>query len=156
MDTEQVLREIRVLLGDALASIGDAAPSFTDEYLLELVHSASAVGAATGVLDTHYSVSAADPAAEASFSALEITPEPSLIDGLILAAFAVYRLVSGDLQSKVANGDLGVRFKTGLEEISTVEAARHMDKASTNLLKHVRYLITIKLSGGGRFTSRVQ
>jgi hypothetical protein len=153
MTAADVLREFRRLLGEALVSLGDAAPAFTDEHLVEYIKGsllgAEAVGVVTGYTLTEQNVG------QPTYT-FTIAPDPSSIDGLILATMSAAALLSGDLNARIRDGSLGVKFVTGLEEISTIEAGRRYTGALNDIQKHVRYLIVRKLSNGTEYASRVQ
>jgi hypothetical protein len=150
MTMAEVLQAMRIQLGDALTPFGEAAPSYSDKVLAEFVRDAAQFCRATGIFSQDYTVeipSAGPPT---------ISPLPEMIDGLILGALSVENLLSGDLVTRARQGELGVRFETGMEVISTVEAGKHVAGAVNYARRRFRYLVTQKLSSTLSATKRVQ
>lgn len=150
MTGTDVLREVRRLLGEALVTLGDAAPVYSDAFIVEYLEGAALHGEAVSIFTDEFLVSVD------SDDAVIITPEPANIDGLLLAAIAVSQIVSGDFVGQVKEGELGVSFSTGLESISTIEASRKISEAVQRTADRVRYLTMQKLSKRGQFSTRVQ
>jgi hypothetical protein len=108
--------------------------------LLEIVKSSNRLLFATGVLDVEYVI-------DGNVTPPTMTPEPEeYIDNLLIATYAAYVLISGDLSRKVRSGELGIRFKSGQDEISTGEASRHMSSIAKDIMKEYRGLVISKLS----------
>lgn len=156
MTTKDVVREMRRLLGEALVTLGDASPIYKDEFLLEHLDGVAEKLAANGVMTVRYQVDFNELDSNDDPIEPSITPEPDALDGLILAAHAVCEILSGDLSEKVRQGDLGVRFKSGIEDISTVEASRRIAEVVTKALEDARYWTIIKLSRNRTFLTRPQ
>lgn len=148
MDASAVLRKMRRMLGEVAYTIGDEVmPVFTDEYLLEYVQDAAEYLEIANIGDRVYSIDLFPPT---------ITPEPSTADGSLLATWAAAKLLSGDLSKKIRDGDLGIRFRTGLNEISTVEASRRVNDQAKELFQEFDRLVTLKLAKRAGGAERVQ
>jgi hypothetical protein len=132
-----ILKEMRRRLGEVLVTLGEALPIYSDDFLLDYVAGAALHMNVMGFGDASYSVNLVDNT---------ITPEPSDMDGILLSAMAVMDLVNGDTLKKVIEGELGVRFKTGMEELSTTEASKEIRKAAQDLKMWFMRLKTHKLS----------
>lgn len=145
MDATAVLKVMRRRLGEVAAILGESSPTWDDDYLMEYVQGAALLHEAKDI-GTDYTV-VVDPAS--------LDPEPNVVEGMLLALKAAADLLGGDLTFKVAAGDLGVRFRTGLEEISTVEASRRISEVASKAEGEYRSLLTHYLSGNTT-ASRIQ
>lgn len=135
MTTAQVLKEIRRRLGNVSGILDPISLEYQDDFLLEYVQSALDYLFVMTIVDVEYTLVSS-----------EITPEPSTIDGLLVAAYVSFYLLSGDVQYKVRSGELGTRFKSGQDEISTVEAARLITNIVDMAEKEYRRLVMAKKS----------
>jgi hypothetical protein len=146
VNAQAVLAEMRRRLGEALVTIGADTPDYPVELLMDYVFGAALYLDAMGISPTVYAVVLSPPA---------ITPEPSTIDGLLLATRACADLLAGDTAAKVRNGELGVRFRTGVDELSTVEAARMIKDAGGDLERRFVSIKMLKLSTTDTASQRV-
>lgn len=138
MDALAIIAVMRRRLGEALVTIGETVPpEYSDGLLLEYVRGAALELGVLGITDTEYTVDVVNST---------IIPEPSNIDGLLLGAKAVADLVSGDLVRRVTSGEMGIRFRTGVDEISTIDAGRHIGQEGAKLNQWYRHIATLKLS----------
>lgn len=139
------MSEIRRRLGDLSGILGLKTPEYSDDALLETISGSLNDLIARKVFTTSYTISGSS-----------ITPEPSLLDGLIIATWSVNDLLTGDFVSKVRSGGLGVRFRSGQDEISTVEAAKKVVTVQENARKEFRELVNIKMANITDSASRLQ
>lgn len=139
MVVADILRQMRRSLGEVLVTLGLGTANYTDEYLLEYIEGAGLLLGVLGVTDSAFVV---------DVNAGTILPEPTTIDGLLLAARASADLVEGDLLASLINGDLGVSFKSGVDEINTTEAARVVKKELASLEQWYSQIKVLKLSKG--------
>lgn len=138
MDALAIIAVMRRRLGEALVTIGETVPpTYSDRLLLEHVSGAAIELEVRGMLDDEYTV---------DVDTSTITPEPSTIDGLLLGARAAADLVSGDFVGRILTGELGVSFRTGVDSISTTEAARLISNEAKSLNSWFRQLATLKMS----------
>lgn len=142
MTTEDVLREIRVRLGDVDGILDEANVDYSDSYLLQHLMSAALHLEALSIVDTVYTVDT------------DISPEPSVIDGLLLASHSVMQLLGGDLSTKIRNGEYGIRFKSGQDEISTIEASKKIESLLALAKKDFRSYVIARI--GDKSTSAVR
>lgn len=144
MNAAAIIKEVRRQLGDVLGKVGvEDYPEFSNKEILEGIESAAAYLTIAELGDDSYQV---DVAAET------ITPEPSTFDGLLLATKVAADILRADISRKIRQGVYGVRFRTALNEVSTVEASRHIDKEAESLQKQFEKLVVMKISRSG--TSR--
>lgn len=138
MTAAEILKHIRRRIGEVGYVIGeDASAIYSDEYLLEYVDGAHIYLDAIDAMDDDYVV---------DVSGASITPEPSDYDGLLIALKASADLMAGDLTAKIREGALGVRFRTGVDEISTAEAGRIVAQLAQKHEKSFERLKTTKLA----------
>jgi hypothetical protein len=145
MNSAAILREIRRRVGDVDGILDSANQDSSDEAWFEYIDGAVNFMSATDITATTYVV-----------SGTSILPEPTTIDGLLFASWSVWTFLAGDLATKVRNGDLGIRFKTGQDEISTVEAARRIESVATQAEKEWRSLVNMRVSDKTDAATRVQ
>lgn len=147
MTAAAILKEVRKLLGDSLSNVGiEDFPEFTAKQILEGLESAAWFMEVAELGDFVYTV---DVAAET------ISPEPTTMDGLLLAAKTAADILKTDTSKKLRHGAYGVRFRTALNEISTVEASKHISQEAKSLQEHFERLKMLKLSRRGT-SQRVQ
>lgn len=139
---QDILREIRIRTGDVEAFLFDAMPELSDIHLFEFIRTASRYLYAVGILNIDYSFSV-DPDTDE----LLVSPTPFYIDVLLIATYALYLYMTDDLKSKIVSGELGVRFRSGQDEISTIEASRQLANVTNDIFKEYRSLVMAKLSG---------
>lgn len=145
MTSDTIIKEVRVRLGDVDGIIDSAALDYTDAYLFHYVDASNNFLNSTRVITATYVV-----------SGTTISPEPSVLDGLLLASYSAYSLLSSDLSKKVRNGELGIRFKSGQDEISTVEAAKKIEETANEAYKNYRLLVMARFSDSSLSMSRLQ
>ena len=145
MNGVTILREIRRRVGDVDGIIDSAYKDVSDEFWYEYIDGAVNFLDANEITTATYVV-----------SGTSILPEPTSIDGLLVASWAVSTFLSADLAKKVRNGDLGVKFKTGQDEISTVEAARRIEGVASEAEKEFRSLVNMRVSDKSDASIRVQ
>jgi hypothetical protein len=142
MDAERIIKEIKLRLNKYL-EILDTDPE--DSYYLDYIQSSADFLAATNVLTVEYSVDED-----------EISPETSAIDGLLIATYSTAMILDADLTGKVRSGQFGIRFRTGQDEISTVEVSKQMAAAAEALMRDFRDLVIAKVSGREDVAHRLQ
>jgi len=145
MDGMTVLKEIRRRVGGVEGILDSINIDYSDEFWFEYVDGAVNFLSATDIITATYLV-----------SGTVISPEPSTIDGLLLANWTVWTYLASDLSKKVRSGELGIRFKTGQDEISTVEAARKIETIADQAEKSFRHLVGMKLADKDGKAVRVQ
>lgn len=145
MNGVTILKEIRRRVGDVDGIIDSANQDSSDEVWFEYVDSAVNFLDANDITTTTYVV-----------SGTSILPEPSTIDGLLVASWSAFRFLSGDLAKKIRNGELGIRFKTGQDEINTSQAAEKIESAASQAEKEFRQLVNMRVSDKTGKATRVQ
>jgi hypothetical protein len=145
MDSVTILKEIRRRVGDVDGIIDSANQDASDEVWFEYVDSAVNFLDANSITTTTYVV-----------SGTSISPEPTTLDGLMLASWSVYTYLLGDLARRVRNGELGIKFKTGQDEISTVEAAKKIESAAAQAEREFRHLVNMRVADKTGKAARVQ
>jgi len=145
MDGITVLKEIRRRLGGVDGIIDSDDIEHSDEFWFEYIDGAVNYLSATDIITATYLV-----------SGTSISPEPTTMDGLLLASWSVWSYLSGDLNKKIRNGELGIRFRSGLDELSTVEAARKIETAAEKAERNFRNLVNMKVADRTGTAVRVQ
>jgi len=145
MTGQEILWEIRRRIGDISGILDAIDLEYTDEYLMEFVKSAINFNDALGLLDSTYTV-----------SEIDLSPEPSSIDGMILSTYATKLVLSGDIATNVRSGGLGIRFRSGQDEISTVEASRRVNELASDSEKDYRNMVMAKIAGSTTGAERKQ
>jgi len=145
MTNAALLQEIRVRLGDTDGILDVANVDYTDEYIYKHIESAIFHLEATEVTDTTYTV-----------TDTTLSPEPSTIDGLLFATFVVMQMLGGDFSARVRNGEFGIRFKSGQDEISTIEASKKIDSVLKDARKEYRAYVIAKIGSRTAGASRLQ
>ena len=140
-----ILNEIRRRLHGVDEILDSTGQIHSDEFWFEYIDSAVNYLTATDIVTVQYLV-----------AGTSISPEPSTIDGLLIATWSVWQYLSGDLNKKLKDGSLGIRFKSGLDEFSTVEAARKIETVITQSEKAFRHLVVMKLADKESKAVRVQ
>lgn len=147
MNGVQILKEIRRRLNDVESVVSGLDFDHSDEYLFQFIASASNIIDVYSVGDSEYIVDE---------DALTISPEPSKIDGLLLATWAVSHFLDADISQKLRDGELGVSFVTGHDSISTIEAARRVKDISQKSRDEYESLVCQKLANKISGSERVQ
>ena len=75
---------------------------------------------------------------------LTITPEPSLDQGHVLALKAAVLALTDTYNGKLSRGELGLSWKSGLEEESTINSEKAWKQSISDLAKELEELIIIK------------
>ena len=146
MNSLQLIDEIRIRIGDLHEVLDAANVDYSTEYLFKLITSALNSLVVTSVIeDDTYTI-----------SGVTITPNPSTIDGLLLATKTVVLLLGGDLSASVRSGELGIRFRSGVDEISTIEAAKRIDSTYTRADAEFRGYIIAKIGSKTTGAYRLQ
>lgn len=135
MTTAEALAEMRILLGNAAGILDANDVELSDAHLLLYLKSALRRFSSMEIFDFVYDLSGS-----------EITPELDTLEGLLAASFGAYMLLASDISAKVRSGDLGIRWRSGQDEISTIEASRQVDRAAKDLYKEYRRLLQMKLA----------
>lgn len=141
-----ILKEIRRRVGDVDGILDVANVDQSDEFWFEYIDGAVNHLTATDVISTTTYV----------VSGTTITPEPSTIDGVLFALWSVHTYLDGTLAGQIDNGDLGIRFKSGQDEISTVEASRRIGETTAKTAKNLREMINQKVADKANTSLRVQ
>jgi len=145
MDGMTVLKEIRRRVGGVEGILDSINIDYSDEFWFEYVDGAVNFLSATDIITATYLV-----------SGTAISPEPSTIDGLLLANWTVWTYLTSDISKKIRSGELGIRFKSGQDEISTIEAARKIETVADHAEKAFRHLVGMKLADKDGKAVRVQ
>lgn len=145
MTGDGIIRDMRVRLGDVDGILSSADIDYSDSYLFEYIESSNDILTSTGIITETYVVSGAT-----------ISPSPSTIDGLLLSAHSTFILLSSDINKKVKDGEMGIRFKSGQDEISTTEAAKQLKNAADESYKEFRRLVMAKFAGDSTTMERLQ
>jgi len=148
MDNDGILREIRRRVGDVDGILDPAEIDQSNIFWYQYMDSANVHLAATNIITATYIVN----------SGTGISPDTTIIDGLLIATWSVAHYLSADVSTKVRSGELGIRFKSGQDELSTVEAAKKIESAADRAEKEFRAYVNIKLAdpGGILAASRAQ
>ena len=146
MTIEGILKEIRRRLGDVDGLLDEVNLDYSDDYIFEYI--ASAIDYITVTMPADQFTY--------SFSGSTVSPEPETIDGLLIAALAAKMIIRNDVLHKVKNGEFGIRFKSGLDEISTIEAGKLIRGSVTGIEEDYRSLVMAKLSGNTAGATRLQ
>lgn len=135
MTTDEVLDVVKEKISQAVLEVGGASPMYPDDFLLKSVKTANfmltVLGVTTGV----------------TVSTTAITPDPTIVIGMLLASAAAASLIEGDVLSRLRNGELGLSFSSGATSISTNQAAINLKGSSENLRAWYNLLLTAYLSG---------
>lgn len=142
MDSQGIIKAVRVRLDEVLDLVDT---ELEDEFILEYMEDSLNVLMATEIVTESYDMVDAI-----------ITPEPSLIDGLLVATHTVRTLLVSDIAKKVRDGSLGIRFRTGQDEISTVEASKQLSAVAEDISREFRRLVIAKLSKDPNNAHRLQ
>lgn len=127
-----VLQLIRRYIGETdLVTTG-----FSDSELLEYVREAQELLELRGV-PTIKGISV-DPTRET------ITPEPTAYQGHVLALKAAVLTLTDTYNGKISRGELGMSWKSGLEEESTINAQGAWNRSISDLATELEELIIIK------------
>lgn len=145
MNSEGILREVRRRISDVDGVLDELTLDYSDDYIFEYISSAIDYLEVTLITTTTYTL-----------SGTAISPEPSKIDGLLIAALSAKMIVLGDTLTRLKSGELGVRFRSGQDEISTIEAGRLLEASGQRIEKDYRNLVMAKLAGSSVGAERVQ
>lgn len=146
MTIEGILKEIRRRLGDVDGLLDELTLDYSDDHIFEYI--ASAIDFLTVTMPTDQFVY--------SFSGSSISPEAETVDGLLIASLAAKMIIKNDVLAKIKNGELGIRFKSGLDEISTIEAGKLIRESVSSIDDDYRMLVMAKLSGRDAGAVRLQ
>lgn len=75
-----------------------------------------------------------------------LDPEPTEEEGLLIALFVIMRLLRGDLQKRLRNGELGVYFRSGPDIIDTKDVARGFTQVASDYAADYETLLTAVIS----------
>lgn len=146
MTTEQVLREVRRRIGDVDGILDDLLLDYGDEYIFEYIDSAVIQLKVFSIItETEYTV-----------TGTSISPDPEDIDGMLIASLTATQLLRHDTVKRVQTGEMGVRFRSGEDELSTVEAARLISRAVDKIETDYRGFVMAKLSAKSTGVERTQ
>lgn len=136
MNEAELYEEIRALLREAQVSKVSDPWKYTDEDFVPQTRSALRNLRVRGLL------------VEGAMDSDGIfTTEPTEIEGLLIAYFVAERLVSGDLLQKLADGELGMVFKTGPDLIDTKTATRSFEDFGKRWRMEFDALLAIAMAG---------
>ena len=145
MTGASIINEMRVRLGDVDGILDAADIDYSDSYLFEYIKASNNVLTSSEIITSTYVA-----------SGTTFSPEPSTLDGLLLASHATYTLLKSDTAKKVKDGSLGIVFKSGQDQISTVEASRGIQNIAQEYYKEYRYLVMAKFVGDSNGIQRLQ
>ena len=145
MTSEGILKEVRRRIGDVDGMLDELTLDFYDDFVFEYISSAV----------DHLDVSLITTASY-TVSGTTVSPDPSKIDGLLIASLAAKMILEGHVMSKVLSGSLGVRFTSGQDSISTVEAGKMITRYVETIGSYYRNMVMAKLAGSDSGASRVQ
>lgn len=135
MTTDEVLDVIKQKIGQAIQEIGGDSPIYPDDFLLKYIKTANFT---LTVLGIHTGV---------NVSTTDITPEASIVIGMLLASSVAASVISDDVLIRLRNGELGLSFTSGATSISTNQAAINLKNSSEQLMLWRDLLLTAYLSG---------
>lgn len=136
MSVEELYEEIRALLREAQVSKVSDPWKYTDEDFVPQTRSALRSLRVRGLLVE------GDMDRDGVF-----VTDPSEIEGLLIAYFVAERLVTGDLLQKLADGELGLVFKTGPDLIDTKTATRSFEDFGKRWRMEFDTLLAIAMAG---------
>jgi len=146
MTTEQVLGLLRRKLDEVDLELSD----WTDEeLLLQLRDAAEELGVRSVAAFSTMTVITNVDDGELGFS-----PEPTTAEGHMLAYMAAAQLLRADYQSKVKRGAIGLSWRSGLEEASTINIEKAWKAAIADMETSLEELIIHSL--GSRTGFRAQ
>lgn len=146
MTIEGILKEIRRRLGDVDGLLDELTLDYSDEFIFEYI---------TSAIDM-LEVTMPEDEFDYTFSGSSISPEPIKVDGLLIAALAAKMIIKNDVLAKIKSGELGIRFKSGLDELSTIEAGKLMRESVSAIDSDYRTLVMAKLAGRAAGAARLQ
>jgi len=137
MQKAEVYEEIRALLREPQVNTVTKPWNYRDEDIVPQIRSAlrylrtgSGLAAVVGAMD-----------ATGTFA-----PEPTDMEGMLIALFVAHRLIGGDLTQKLAAGELGVLFKTGGDTIDTKQASSEFQKVASAYADRFNVMLAIALA----------
>lgn len=135
MDREELFEEIRELLRDIQEGTVEDAWEYSDEILIPQVRSALRHIRVRGV------VTDAEMDREGDF-----TTEPTEDVGLLIALRVASRLLTGDLTTRLMDGELGTYFRAGPDIIDTRNVVQFFERSAKGLQEEYQELLTMLLS----------
>lgn len=146
MTDEEVLERLRILVGQVDLAISD----YTDPELLTYIRSAARLLLVREVLQDEYTVGT-DQNDPATFG---IDPDPTAIDGELLAMQAAVMLLDELFRDRLQRGEIGVSWTSGLEQESTISAAAAYKQGIAELRLELGQLKAIRQAGRQGFRSQ--
>lgn len=140
MTSELLVRRIRALTG----TVDITASDLTDVEIMEAVQDAVAVLESRGVLGAGTYAVGTDQTDDATFGVL---PEPTLIDGNLIATRVAIDLLRATYRGRLDRGELGISWTSGLEAESSISAEKAYKAGIQDLEDELRELTAIRLSG---------
>lgn len=139
MTSERLLKLLRRKINETDLPTSDR----TDEELLDALMDAAEVLGLRMISGMSSFVVQSD-ATKANYG---ITPEPTTEQAHLLATEAALEILRNDYFGKLNRGEIGVNWKSGLEEESTIAAEKAWDKVLKDLESQLELLITFNKSG---------
>lgn len=136
------------ILREKITEVDEATSLYEGEDLVQALDDAHMLLKAKGVMNmVNYTVNT-DP----TVSPLGITPEPTEGDGLLIIYRAAVDILTNEYRGRVKRGEMGIAWKSGLEEESSISAAKEyrslIDKMESELIHLV--LIQSQIRHGTR------
>lgn len=142
--------EVTRMLREKITEVDPEAARYEGEDLLLALSDALYHLQAKGVKNmSGYTVNT-DP----DFSPLGITPEPESSDALVILLHAAVDILSNEYRGRLKRGEMGISWKSGLEEESSITAAKEYRGMVDELRQELTTLILVQ--GVDKAGSRVQ
>ena len=139
MTTDLLLRRIRTLTGNLDLEVSD----LTDQEILDALQEAVVTLEGRGVLvEGTYTVES-----DIEQSGYGISPDPTQIDGNLLATRTAVDLLRAAYRGRLDRGELGISWSSGLEAESSISADKAYRAGIDSLEMELRELVAIRQSG---------
>lgn len=139
MTTQDILGMIRRLA----AEVDESTSEYTDSELLELVEDVRVVREVSGIASFgDYTVGTVQ-----NQPGYGIVPEPTNIDGVILAHGVAVRVLEDTFRGRLSRGEIGTSWTSGLEAESSISAAATYQTLIKGLQRALDKLIIIRRAG---------
>jgi hypothetical protein len=135
MNKDEVFEHIRALLRDAQIETVERPYRYADHELVPQVRASLRYLRTVGYDTTAVMDERGD-----------FFPDPTEPAGVLVAYHAAASLLAGDLAQKLADGEMGVVFRSGPDLIDTTAAVRSLEKVSGTYADEFSRLLTVRMA----------